>query len=251
MNSWPTKTIAEVERLKAAGRGRERKSEWWAALGEYEKAIRLLSRVGMPAPHLHNHAGDLYMKVELESEAVQHYERAIDLYVEEGQTKSAIGLCRKVLRRAPDQLRMVLRMGQIRAAEGFYLEAREDLLRFVNLAQNTADVHTGFDALVELAKMTPGDIQLRFELSDMLVNVGRNREALALLEDPQITAGGDIPQRLKDAIARRASEVEAMIKAPPMPPANLPPSRLRRVETVDEPPTPAASWMSQPSAGMV
>src|SRR3954454_22706076 len=88
-----------LEKLKDTARKLEQKEDWRRAIEVYLKAIQEFEngRDATPAPSLYNRVGDLYLKVNDQAAAVRSYERAVDLYADQGFLKNAIALCGKIL----------------------------------------------------------------------------------------------------------------------------------------------------------
>src|SRR6185295_11773749 len=92
-----------LEKLKDAARKYEQKEDWRRAIEVYQKAIVEFESGHDPNPDLsiYNRVGDLHMKANDPAAAVQAYERAVDLYSDQGFLNNAIALCGKILRVNP------------------------------------------------------------------------------------------------------------------------------------------------------
>ena len=79
-----------LDKLKIKARKHESREEWRKAIDVYLKAIEGFESGDDAAADLslYNRVGDLYIKINSTSSAVQSYERAVDLYQtwREGQT---------------------------------------------------------------------------------------------------------------------------------------------------------------------
>ena len=95
-----------LEKLKDTARKYEQKEDWRRAIDVYLKAIQEFESGKEPHPDLslYNRVGDLYMKVNDPAAAVRSYERAADLYTEQGFLNNAIALCGKILRVNPGRV---------------------------------------------------------------------------------------------------------------------------------------------------
>jgi tetratricopeptide (TPR) repeat protein len=94
------------EKLKETARKFEQKEEWRRAIDVYQQAIREFEAGHDPAPDLaiYNRVGDLYLKANEPGAAVQAYEKAADLYKDQGFYNNAIALCGKILRVNPGRI---------------------------------------------------------------------------------------------------------------------------------------------------
>jgi tetratricopeptide (TPR) repeat protein len=81
-----------LEKLKDTARKLEQKEDWRKAIEVYLKAIQQAESGADTAPDLslYNRVGDLYLKINDTAEAVRSYERAVDLYADQGFFNNAI-----------------------------------------------------------------------------------------------------------------------------------------------------------------
>ncbi|RMH15124.1 MAG: hypothetical protein D6701_10365 [Gemmatimonadetes bacterium] len=195
-----------IEALKEQARRHEQKEQWDKALDLYEQAISRLSGDETPDISLYNRAGDLATRLGRVEQAVRHYERAVDLYVEAELPNNAIAVCKKVLRNVPDRHQVFLRMGQIRAAQGFLPDARANFLEYAGRMQAAGEIDEAFRALIEFADLAPDDHEIRLSLAAQLQQHERVDEAVQqLIQAHQVlTRRGLIDQ---------AAEVEEQIRA--------------------------------------
>jgi len=75
-----------LEKLKDSARKFEQKEDWRKAIDVYLKAIQQIESGAETSPDLslYNRVGDLYLKTNDTASAVRSYERAVDLYADQG-----------------------------------------------------------------------------------------------------------------------------------------------------------------------
>ncbi len=156
---------ASIEALKEKARRHEQDEEWRKALDLYLRAIRRLEEEDRPDIGLHNRVGDLFTRVGEPDEAVEHYETAVDLYEDADLPNNAIAVCKKILRNVPQRHKVFLRMGLIRARQGFAVDARDHFLTYADRMQAAGDVDEALRALVEFADLAPDDAEIRLALA--------------------------------------------------------------------------------------
>ena len=122
--------MSRIEQLKEEARGFEQDEQWGEALDLYSQAIDQTSAEDTPDIALFNRAGDLATKVGSAAQAVAFYERAVDFYMDAGLPNNAIAVCKKVMRNLPDRHSIHLKMGQIRARQGFITDARTSFVTY-------------------------------------------------------------------------------------------------------------------------
>jgi tetratricopeptide (TPR) repeat protein len=171
--------VSSLELLKEQARNFEQDEKWENALDLYSQAIDMLSHDDEPDITLFNRSGDLATKLGSADQAVRFYEKAVDAYVAEGLHNNAIAVCKKVLRNLPDRHRILLKMGQIRAAQGFITDARTNFISYAEHVQADGDLDEAFRALIEYVKLAPDDYEVCMLLAAQLDQNGRSEEAIS------------------------------------------------------------------------
>jgi tetratricopeptide (TPR) repeat protein len=138
-------------------------------------------------------------------DAVEHYDTAMELYVEAELPNNAIAVCKKIIRNVPGRHQAYLKIGQIRAEQGFLSDARANFLTYAERMQQDGDLDESFRALVEFCDLAPDDIGVRVTVADQMAASDRAEEAVEqlLVAYRQVTQTGD---------TARADELEAKIK---------------------------------------
>ena len=133
---------------------------------------------------LYNRVGDLHCRVGNTDEAINFYEKAVDLYAEGGFFNNAIALCNKILRYSPNRSSAYYKLGLISAKKGFNSDAKQNFLEYADRMQKGGKLDEAFRALKEFADLCPGQDDVRLMLADQLIKADRKPEALEqLVED--------------------------------------------------------------------
>ena len=106
------------------------------------------------------------------------YERAVDYYMDAGLPNNAVAVCKKVMRNLPDRFSIHLKMGQIRAAQGFLTDARTSFVTYAERVQAAGDLDEAFRALIEFVNLAPDDYEMCMMLAGQLEQNNRADEAL-------------------------------------------------------------------------
>ena len=170
--------MSSIEQLKEEARAFEQNEQWEKALDLYSQAIDQLAADENPDIALFNRAGDLATKIGSDAQAVAFYERAVDYYMDAGLPNNAVAVCKKVMRNLPDRFSIHLKMGQIRAAQGFITDARTSFVTYAERVQRAGDLDEAFRALVEFVKLAPDDHEMCMMLAGQLERNHRNDEAV-------------------------------------------------------------------------
>jgi tetratricopeptide (TPR) repeat protein len=157
---------------------------------QYEKALELYQQVldstratdeERDVP-LYNRVGDLHFRVGNTDEAINFYEKAVDLYAEGGFFNNAIALCNKILRYSPNRSSAYYKLGLISAKKGFNSDAKQNFLEYADRMQKVGKLDEAFRALKEFADLCPGQDDVRLMLAEQLARADRKPEALEQLQ---------------------------------------------------------------------
>ena len=212
------------EKLKETARKFEQKEEWRRAIDVYQQAIREFEAGHDPAPDLaiYNRVGDLYLKANEPGAAVQAYEKAAELYKEQGFYNNAIALCGKILRVNPGRIQTYLTLAHLHARKNVVIEAKKNLLEYLERMNALGQLDQAFTAVKDFADQFPSNKEIRLMLSELLRASDRFEEAREQLEKlaSDLEARGDT-QGARKTLARLqaldAEESDAVPKAPSRP----------------------------------
>ena len=197
-----------IESLKQQARRHEQNEEWKKALDQYNKALDELARDDQVDIGLYNRVGDLYVRVGDLDSAFQHYDKCVDLYREAYLPNNAIAVCKKIIRNMPERSDAYLRIGQIRAEQGFLPDARENFLTYAERMQQAGDIDESFRALIEFCDLAPDDIGVRVTVAENMAASGRTEEAVEqfIIARQQFSHRGD--QAEADELEARIVELD-------------------------------------------
>lgn len=193
-----------LEKLKDTARKFEQKEDWRRAIEVYLKAIQEFEagRESTPDLSLYNRVGDLYLKVNDQAAAVRSYERAVDLYADQGFLNNAIALCGKILRVNPGRVPTYLKLAQLHARKNVLIEAKRNLLEYLDRMNAAGQLDEAFRAVTEFADHFSGNPDIRLMLVELLRASSRATEAREQLEK----LAADLEARGDQAGARRTRE---------------------------------------------
>jgi len=173
--------MANFQKLKNQARREEQRSNWAGAIELYKQAIRLDEDVSRSVDlSLYNRIGDLYLRLDNPSVAVEYYEQTVDLYADQDMHTSAIALCNKILRITPDHTATYRRLGKLHAQTGLLAEARSNYLQYARRTQEAGELGDALEALQEFVDLS-SDEGIRRAFAESLVERGLPAEAVAQL----------------------------------------------------------------------
>ncbi len=203
-----------VEALKEQARRFEQKEQWIKALDLYVQAIARLDQDSQPDISLFNRAGDLSTRVGNIQAAVEQYEKAVDLYVEAQLPNNAIAVCKKVIRNMPSRHTTYLKMGQIRASQGFLTDARANFLAYAERMQGEGEIDEALRALIEFADLAPEDHEIRIALGSQFEQRERVGEAVEqLIQAHQILTRKGLDEQAQE-VATKIEELSPGTEIP-------------------------------------
>jgi tetratricopeptide (TPR) repeat protein len=192
----------------------EQKEDWRRAIEVYLKAIQQIEsgQESSPDLSLYNRVGDLYLKTNDTASAVRSYERAVDLYADQGFFNNAIALCGKILRVNPGRTQTYLKLAQLHARKNVVIEAKRNLIEFLERMNALGQLDQAFQSVKEFADQFSGSQEIRLMLVELLRAASREDEAREQLEK----LAGEIEGRDRPD-ARRSGEIPAVDLDEPAP----------------------------------
>ena len=210
-----------LEKLKDSARKFEQKEDWRKAIEVYLKAIQQIESGAETSPDLslYNRVGDLYLKTNDTAAAVRSYERAVDLYADQGFFNNAIALCGKILRVNPGRTQTYLKLAQLHARKNVVIEAKRNLIEFLERMNALGQLDQAFQSVKEFADQFSGSQEIRMMLVELLRAASREDEAREQLEK----LAGQLesrpgPRRSLDRMPAAETEEQAAATTPAPPP---------------------------------
>jgi tetratricopeptide (TPR) repeat protein len=212
-----------LEKLKDSARKFEQKEDWRKAIEVYLKAIQQIESGAESSPDLslYNRVGDLYLKINDTAAAVRSYERAVDLYADQGFFNNAIALCGKILRVNPGRTQTYLKLAQLHARKNVVIEAKRNLIEFLERMNALSQLDQAFQSIKEFADQFSGSQEIRMMLVELLRAASRETEALEQLAK---IAGHEQSGTTGAAPADRVTGERPAVQAAPAP-RNIGPAR--------------------------
>jgi tetratricopeptide (TPR) repeat protein len=173
-----------LEKLKDTARKYEQKEDWRRAIDVYVKAIQEFEsgRESAPDLSLYNRVGDLHIKLNDPASAVRSYERAADLYADQGFLNNAIALCGKILRVNPGRVQTYLKLAQLHARKNVVMEAKRNLIEYIERMNALNQLDDAFRSVKSFADQFSANQDIRLMLVELLRAASRDDEAREQLE---------------------------------------------------------------------
>ncbi len=233
--------MSKHHQLKNEARRAEQRSDWARAIELYKSAMRLQEEHGAGSDvGIYNRVGDLYLRQGDSASAVEFYEQAADRYALNGLHTSAIALCNKILRIAPDRDEVYGRLARLHASTGLLAEARSAFLRFAESMRERDRLSEALEAVQDLVSLT-GDEELRTAFAEQLAGAGLGAQAVAQLRlvYQARVAGGRNAQDIRDRILAIDPDADPVVAT-----ADPPPRAISTPEPPEPPHPPALELLS-------
>lgn len=192
-----------LEKLKDAARKHEQKEDWRKAIDAYQRIIQHFEsgRDDDADLTLYNRVGDLHLKLNDPGSAVAAYERAAELYAEQGFLNNAIALCGKVLRVNPGRVQVYLQLATLHARKNVVSEAKRNLIEYIERMHTLGQLDDALKRVQVFADQHGANADIRQMLVELLRAAARTTQADERLEQMATGLGGARPERAREAVA--------------------------------------------------
>lgn len=205
-----------LEKLKDTARKHEQREEWRKAIEVYQRVLQAFESGEEAAPDLalYNKVGDLQRKVGDISAAVRSYERAVELYAEQGFSNNAIAVCGKILRDDPHRTKTYIQLARLHARKNMAGEAKKHLIEYLERMNQGGHRDEAFRDLKEFADQFASSEEIRMMLAELLRAASRTAEAQEQLEKLATELEGRGDRAGAQRTRERLHELEAGPSAP-------------------------------------
>jgi tetratricopeptide (TPR) repeat protein len=166
------KILEQAERQVKAGRTEE-------AIAEYKK---LLSG-DAPDLSINNIIGDLYVQLGRTAEAVRAFQAVAGYYESRSYYSQALAIYKKISKIDPENVVMIVRLGDLLISQGFTAEARREYLKAEQKLRREKRVKELIFLYDKLIKLERDNIAYKLTLAEFLRQEGFVDDAVARLND--------------------------------------------------------------------
>ena len=157
-----------------------------AARGEYDLAIeeynKILSENDNDAA-VHNLVGDTYLKMGNKDQAIDEFERAVEIYAEDAFYSNAVAVCKKILRADSDRASVYEDLADLYRKQGLLGEAVANYKEFADRMKAEGDLEKVFVTYQAIKEIMPKKVDTRLSLVDMYLARNRNEDAVTELKE--------------------------------------------------------------------
>jgi tetratricopeptide (TPR) repeat protein len=204
--------MANIRRLMAEARRLEESGDLQKAIVLHRQALAVQEETaGFADLSLYNGLGDLYMRSGELTKAIKAFEEAAQHCEDQQLYSNGIAVCKKILRNAPDCVRVYRRVGRLLALSGLEAQALASYRTYCDHMEGEGRPSETLEALSEFVELTAHD-ETALELAHRMVEKDRGLEALTCLRavrDKREEQGRDVV-----ALVRRIQELQPRYGAP-------------------------------------
>ncbi|NOZ93173.1 MAG: tetratricopeptide repeat protein [Acidobacteria bacterium] len=158
-----------------------REAEKLVQKGKLEAAIRQYEKLLKANPNdvtTINRIGDLYGKIGQVDRAVELYERIAEFFIQDGFSKKAIAVLKKINRMAPQRLDIFEKLAGLYLELSLTGEAKAQYQILADWYAKNGDRENALRIQRKMADVDPGNHVVQLRLADMLMEAGEHDEAL-------------------------------------------------------------------------
>jgi len=151
----------------------------FAARGQIDEAIiewgKLLSV--NHDENIYNTIGDLYLKKREQQKAIESFEKAANIFREDGFYPKAIALFKKILNIAPEEIRALIALAQLNAERGFTNQAVDELQKVAGIFINRDNLEKALEVYERILRLTPEDTGIKIKIAELAQQAGMTSKA--------------------------------------------------------------------------
>ena len=124
-----------------------------------------------------NTLGDLYVSTGQVQDAIAHFSRAADTYIEHGSARKAIATLKKVLEVDPSNTETATKLADLYAQAGLPSEARQHYLQIADALTRKGATLDALRVFTKIVQLDPANTSTRIKLGELYLREGMNEQA--------------------------------------------------------------------------
>ena len=153
----------------------------YMAKGQIDKAIDEWQKLISESPNdgnIFNTIGDLLLKKNDVSKAVEAYLRGAEVFRSAGFALKTIAIYKKLIKLVPQRLDIIVKLGDLNAERGLVGNAVEDYLLAAKHFIQEGDVKECLEIYRKIANLDPSNTGIRLKLADLCLKEGMQQDAI-------------------------------------------------------------------------
>jgi tetratricopeptide (TPR) repeat protein len=157
-----------------------RDAQKFAAKGQLDKAIsewKKLLDEGKDG-NVHNTIGDLYYKKGAETESIESYTKAAEIFKKDGFYPKAKALYKKILHIVPNNVNALIALANLDAERGLTGSSVENFLKAAEVFKRDANTEKTMQVVEKILELSPSDVNIKMKVADLYVRSGMREKAM-------------------------------------------------------------------------
>ncbi len=142
------------------------------AIAEWEKLLSV-NQDG----NVYNTIGDLYLKKREQQKAVESFEKAANIYREDGFYPKAIALFKKILNIVPEEVSSIIALAQLNAERGFTNQAVDELQKVAGIFANRNNIEKALEVYERILRLSPENKGIKIRIAELAQQAGDTKKA--------------------------------------------------------------------------
>ena len=127
--------------------------------------------------NVYNTIGDLYLKKREQQKAIESFEKAANIFREDGFYPKAIALFKKILNIAPEEISALIALAQLNAERGFTNQAVDELKKVAGIFFNRDNLEKAIEVYERILRLTPLDTDIKIKIAELAHEAGMKGKA--------------------------------------------------------------------------
>ncbi|KPK02967.1 MAG: hypothetical protein AMK71_00395 [Nitrospira bacterium SG8_35_4] len=152
----------------------------FAAKGQLDKAIaewKKLLDAGKDG-NVHNTIGDLYFKKGEETESIESYSKAAEIFKKDGFFPKATALYKKILHIVPNNVNALIALAKLDAERGLTGSSVDNYLKAAEVFKRDANTEKTMQVVDKILELSPSDVTIKMKVADLYVRSGMREKAI-------------------------------------------------------------------------
>jgi tetratricopeptide (TPR) repeat protein len=158
--------IKDAQKFTAKGQLDKAISEWKKLLDEGKDG------------NVHNIIGDLYLKKGAETDSIESYTKAAEIFKKDGFFPKAKALYKKILHIVPNDVNALIALAKLDAERGLTVSSVENYLKAAEVFKRDSNIEKTMQVVEKILELSPSDVSIKMKVADLYIRSGMREKAM-------------------------------------------------------------------------
>jgi tetratricopeptide (TPR) repeat protein len=151
----------------------------FTAKGQLDKAISEWKKLIVDGKdgNVHNTIGDLHFKKGAETESIDSYTKAAEIFKKDGFFPKATALYKKILHIVPNNVNALISLAKLDAERGLTGSSVENYLKAAEVFKRDGNTEKTMQVVEKIFELSPADVNIKLKVADLYVRSGMREKA--------------------------------------------------------------------------